>query len=149
MKNLQKISKNNDAVSPVIGSILMVTITVILAAVIAAYVFGVGSGVNKQYMVGAVISQISPSQIDVTYLGGGDADLVDYIKISITTEDGTVLPIHYFNGTSGGVEPDGLADIEPGSTTIFSSNNFTFIDHVVVTAIFLDGNQQIIMDRYV
>ncbi len=35
-------SKNEDAVSPVIGVILMVAITVILAAVIAAFVFGLG-----------------------------------------------------------------------------------------------------------
>ncbi len=34
--------KNEDAVSPVIGVILMVAITVILAAVIAAFVFGLG-----------------------------------------------------------------------------------------------------------
>ena len=32
--------KNEEAVSPVIGVILMVAITVILAAVIAAFVFG-------------------------------------------------------------------------------------------------------------
>ncbi|VVB88298.1 Uncharacterised protein [uncultured archaeon] len=34
--------KNEEAVSPVIGVILMVAITVILAAVIAAFVFGLG-----------------------------------------------------------------------------------------------------------
>ena len=33
--------KNDQAVSPVIGVILMVAITVILAAVIAAFVFGI------------------------------------------------------------------------------------------------------------
>ncbi|WP_232216931.1 type IV pilin [Methanohalobium evestigatum] len=37
------INDNNDAVSPVIGVILMVAITVILAAVIGSYAFGLGS----------------------------------------------------------------------------------------------------------
>ena len=37
---MQKIRNNEEAVSPVIGVILMVAITVILAAVIAAFVFG-------------------------------------------------------------------------------------------------------------
>jgi flagellin-like protein len=37
-----KFGKNDEAVSPVIGVILMVAITVILAAVIAAFVFGMG-----------------------------------------------------------------------------------------------------------
>lgn len=35
--------KRNDAVSPVIGAILTVAITVILAAVVSAYVFGYGA----------------------------------------------------------------------------------------------------------
>jgi archaeal flagellin N-terminal-like domain len=38
---------HNDAVSPVIGVILMVAITVILAAVIAAFVFGMAGGVHS------------------------------------------------------------------------------------------------------
>ena len=36
--------KSEEAVSPVIGVILMVAITVILAAVIAAFVFNMGGG---------------------------------------------------------------------------------------------------------
>ena len=39
--------KNEEAVSPVIGVILMVAITVILAAVIAAFVFNMGGGAEK------------------------------------------------------------------------------------------------------
>ncbi len=42
-----KIVKNEDAVSPVIGVILMVAITVILAAVIAAFVFNLGGSQQK------------------------------------------------------------------------------------------------------
>lgn len=41
-----KFGKNDEAVSPVIGVILMVAITVILAAVIAAFVFGMGPPVK-------------------------------------------------------------------------------------------------------
>ncbi|MEM2991626.1 MAG: type IV pilin N-terminal domain-containing protein, partial [Halobacteria archaeon] len=37
-----RLKKSEEAVSPVIGVILMVAITVILAAVIAAFVFGMG-----------------------------------------------------------------------------------------------------------
>jgi len=42
-----KFVKNEDAVSPVIGVILMVAITVILAAVIAAFVFNLGGSQEK------------------------------------------------------------------------------------------------------
>ncbi len=40
--NMKMFRKDEEAVSPVIGVILMVAITVILAAVIAAFVFGLG-----------------------------------------------------------------------------------------------------------
>ena len=40
---LRKLVQDDDAVSPVIGVILMVAITVILAAVIASFVLGLGS----------------------------------------------------------------------------------------------------------
>ena len=40
---LQKLIQDDDAVSPVIGVILMVAITVILAAVIASFVLGLGN----------------------------------------------------------------------------------------------------------
>lgn len=39
--------KNEKAVSPVIGVILMVAITVILAAIIAAFVIGLGGNISK------------------------------------------------------------------------------------------------------
>jgi flagellin-like protein len=42
-----KLNKNEEGVSPVIGVILMVAITVILAAVIAAFVFGMGGSLNE------------------------------------------------------------------------------------------------------
>ena len=51
-----------DAVSPVIGVILMVAVTVILAAVIAAFVFGMGSNVSKKKSV-AVTAQMIGSDI--------------------------------------------------------------------------------------
>ena len=44
---LKKLFKDDDAVSPVIGVILMVAITVILAAVIASFVLGLGDAADE------------------------------------------------------------------------------------------------------
>ena len=72
-------TKNNeDAVSPVIGVILMVAITVILAAVIAAFVFGMAGNINKTKVVAATASQ-QGSTIWITYQGGS----VSYSKIGM------------------------------------------------------------------
>ena len=45
--NIRQLFDNDDAVSPVIGVILMVAITVILAAVIATFVLGLGDSVSN------------------------------------------------------------------------------------------------------
>ncbi|MFD1585530.1 type IV pilin [Halorientalis brevis] len=45
--NIKQLWQEDDAVSPVIGVILMVAITVILAAVIASFVLGLGDSTNK------------------------------------------------------------------------------------------------------
>ncbi len=64
--------KNDEAVSPVIGVILMVAITVILAAVIAAFVFGMSGNISKTKVVAVQFSNPIQSY-SVTYQGGQDA----------------------------------------------------------------------------
>ena len=51
--------KNEEAVSPVIGVILMVAITVILAAVIAAFVFGMAGNIQKTKVVAATENRVN------------------------------------------------------------------------------------------
>mgnify|MGYP001636570674 CR=1 FL=1 len=68
-----KHTKNDEAVSPVIGVILMVAITVILAAVIAAFVFGMAGQISKTKVVAATAQQTTADSIVLTYQGGMDA----------------------------------------------------------------------------
>lgn len=56
--------RNEDAVSPVIGVILMVAITVILAAVIAAFVFGLG-GTQQAAPTASIVAANSPDTLTV------------------------------------------------------------------------------------
>ncbi len=55
--------KNDEAVSPVIGVILMVAITVILAAVIAAFVFGMSGNISKTKVVAVTAQQPDATHI--------------------------------------------------------------------------------------
>ncbi|MEM4748183.1 MAG: type IV pilin N-terminal domain-containing protein [Archaeoglobaceae archaeon] len=64
-------------VSPVIGVILMVAITVILAAVIASYVYGLAGTVKKTYNVAFVVTSVSSNEVTVKYMGGPDHAYVD------------------------------------------------------------------------
>ncbi|WP_254761624.1 type IV pilin [Natrinema marinum] len=81
LKNYSKKLVGTDeerAVSPVIGVILMVAITVILAAVIAAFVLDMGSNQSAPAQAGLQIeNNTSNSNMDVTItnLGDGTAEV--------------------------------------------------------------------------
>ena len=75
LKHLLTADDENRAVSPVIGVILMVAITVILAAVIGTFVLGLGDQVqqtspNAQWNW----DQQSSGQLNVTHEGGDSVD---------------------------------------------------------------------------
>jgi flagellin-like protein len=123
--------KNDEAVSPVIGVILMVAITVILAAVIAAFVFGMSGNITKTKVVAATATQ-SGSNINVVYQGGQDAPTVT--RLSVTWPNGTVTP----NSTT----------LTVGQSITGLGAGTTGQDHVVVTASFTDGSAQVILDSY-
>jgi flagellin-like protein len=124
-------TKNDEAVSPVIGVILMVTITVILAAVIAAFVFGMAGNISKTKVVAATASQ-KGNLITVTYNGGQDAGQVTALNA-------------YLNGGSFTTD---FAGTTVGSTAENAGTAGTN-DHVTVTATFDDGSSQVILDTYV
>jgi len=129
-----KFIKEEDAVSPVIGVILMVAITVILAAVIGAFVFGMGSSISRQYVVSATANQVGTT-LRVVYTGGQDAAEV------------TALTAH-MNGTLCTSYGTGFEAGTVGTEATFTGTTGRE-DHVVVTATFTDSTQQVILDAYV
>ena len=79
--------KDEEAVSPVIGVILMVAITVILAAVIAAFVFGLG-GSQQAAPTASIVAQnnadTSGSTMDMKIVHrGGDTLKAGEWKVSV------------------------------------------------------------------
>lgn len=80
LKNIQKKlvgSKDERAVSPVIGVILMVAITVILAAVIAAFVLDLGDSVDQEAQAGVDISQDADAEeVDVSLTSTGNVEYI-------------------------------------------------------------------------
>ena len=78
-----KFNKNDEAVSPVIGVILMVAITVILAAVIAAFVFGMAGNISKTKVVAGTAQQPDANHIVLTYQGGQDDASISWLKFTV------------------------------------------------------------------
>jgi flagellin-like protein len=74
---LKQLFTDDDAVSPVIGVILMVAITVILAAVIGTFVLGIGSGQEKAPQVSFDYSNTSATgnySVEMTHASGDNID---------------------------------------------------------------------------
>jgi flagellin-like protein len=134
-----KFTKNDEAVSPVIGVILMVAITVILAAVIAAFVFGMAGNISKTKVVAATAQQPDATSIVVTYQGGQDAATCTGVQWIVTASDGSVYST-LMGSTSASASQ--LA-VGTGATLTGTAGK----DHVVATAWFSDGTQQVILDN--
>jgi flagellin-like protein len=128
--------KNEEAVSPVIGVILMVAITVILAAVIAAFVFGMAGNIQKSHVVAASVQRTS-SGVLVTYQGGQDAAIFSYATVTVTGATG------YTNATvTNGMTGNILGNAVGSQVTAIGS---TAPANVVVVGQFTDGSQQVLL----
>ncbi|MFV9631786.1 MAG: type IV pilin [Methanosarcinales archaeon] len=90
-----KLNKNEEGVSPVIGVILMVAITVILAAVIAAFVFGMGGSLNEAPPTVSITAQNNAANgtldLKVTHNGG---ELLKGSEWKISVVDEGYAPIY-------------------------------------------------------
>jgi FlaG/FlaF family flagellin (archaellin) len=108
----------------------MVAITVILAAVIAAFVFCMAGNISKTKVVAATAQQ-QGTAIFITYQGGQDHASVTGITAVVGDDAVTFNHGHTVGSTARYSEGTGEKD------------------HVVVTATFTDNSQQVILDTYV
>lgn len=93
---MNSIRKNDEAVSPVIGVILMVAVTVILAAVIAAFIFGFTGNMpkapNVAYYKVERIANGSGSDIVISVTSPAIVD-ISLLSIDIDADVGTGTPL--------------------------------------------------------
>jgi flagellin-like protein len=122
--------RDERGVSPVIGVILMVAITVILAAVIASFVLGFGDSVQNNVQAGADISENEDGNVSVTWISEGNAD---HLNVSA---DGTQIPANAESLSEVG-DTLSLNSTDPGSGT------FT----VVVTAVGESGARTVVAQK--
>jgi FlaG/FlaF family flagellin (archaellin) len=138
------ITKNDEAMSPVIGTILMVMISVMLGAIIGSYAFGMSASVQNIRMVAMSVTQ-SGSDILITYQAS-DAQ-PDLYSMSITAPDGT---IYYTVSSRGALSTTGTpATPDVGAVMVLYGAATSGQDHVLVIGRFNDGSSQIISDTFV
>ena len=137
VRNRRKMDEKG--VSPVIGVILMVAATIVVAAVVMGMLGGF-SPPKKTYAVGASASRINSSAISITYLGGPDQASVDtkaYSYVIISNASGTYVGGRFLPTVGNSTVITGLQSAYAGR------------EHVVVNVTFIDGTTQVILDTYV
>jgi len=133
MRNRRKMDEKG--VSPVIGVILMVAATIVIAAVVLGMLGGFGPP-KKTYVVAVSASRTAGGKVTVTFEGGPDASLV-------TSFSGTITNISTGNSENINLNTD------VGSTFVSNETYKTNDAHVVVSATFKDGSSQVVLNTYV
>jgi flagellin-like protein len=122
--------ENNSAVSPVIGVLLMVAITVILAAVIAVFVFNMADNIQTSKVVAITMSQPDGTHISLTNMGGQDAGSLVSVNV---TGDLKVLPAPKLGASVG-------------STQTYELSAGAGQKHIIAVGLFKDGTEQVLID---
>jgi len=142
--------KNDEAVSPVIGVILMVAITVILAAVIAAFVFGMAGNISKTKVVAIIAQKNTGSIITVMNRGGQDAASLSSVNVSLA---GSSLPSYTAAPNTGSTSYGYMSGnpVAVGCTTTFTASSGSVFGRTEVIALgtFNDGTTQVLLDTFV
>jgi len=121
---------NQEAVSPVVGTLMMIAITIILAAVVAAFIFGMANNMTTGHTV-AVTALKDGGDIRLTNYGGADVgNLAGPIDITVTNATATTL------GTA------------VGSSVTLTPSPAGFRERVMAVGTFTDGSTQILLDVY-
>ena len=114
----------------------MVAITVILAAVIAAFVFQMAGTTGPAHNVAVTAQQTNQTSITVMY--AGTQSTTDLVNISVKIDDTAVATI----GNATGI-------ITVGSSKTYLSDTYSGRNHVVAVGTFTDGKQQVVLDTTV
>ena len=144
MKANRIFSKDEEAVSPVIGVILMVAITVILAAVIAAFVFGMGGNLSESppsvSLTASSNSATTGADIIIKHTGGDTLTGSDY-KVSVVAAGNNT---GYITSTSDDDFSVGGQIIMENDETVYSATSYAFSatwKHDGAGDAFLTGNK--------
>jgi archaeal type IV pilus assembly protein PilA len=124
---------------PVLILGLMVAL-LIVSALLAFFVFGMAGSIHHEKVVAATAQQPDSNHIVVTYQGGPDASQLSLITVTVTDSSGKSQ-----TNTLGA--PDGSDLVKTGSSVTFTGL-YSSKDHVVASAKFRDGSDQVILDVY-
>ena len=141
--------KNDEAVSPVIGVILMVAITVILAAVIAAFVFGMSGNISKTKTVAITAQKVDSGNITIMNNGGQDGAILIALNATTSPRCNRLL----LEALTGLLDMYGFRESRTSWNTmrllLTSDVHMQAETQVIVVGTFNDGSSQVLLDTYI
>lgn len=129
MKKIWTMKKEAEAVSPVIATILMVAITVVLAAVLYVMVLGIGGGGNAAPPIGmsATVSGDGTKWIvSVVSVQGTAAESDLYVKITYT--NGTQAVYKQLSTYTSGTEVNGVTYYDSTANSALDAGDYFTLD---------------------
>ncbi len=140
MKNIVKFLKDTQGVSPVIGVILMVAITVVLGAVVAAFAYGYVGNMAKAPNVALTVIDDPRDSVSLI-LKDHAGDSVPAGDWSYGTASGKDAPISSDNWTAGS------DNLTPGYSTKITESSAGWyhveVKHLPSNSVLLDTNAQV------
>ena len=112
--NIKKFTEGDRAVSPVIGIVLMVAITVILAAVIGTFVLGLGDSVTGETAPQASWETADAPDGNGVVIAHNGGDPVEDSNLEITHNGSPVTLGEQFNGTVSAGDKMIVTDVNDG-----------------------------------
>ena len=128
--------KHEEAVSPVVATIMLVAICIIMAAIIAAFAFGMVGNLTEQKLVSFSAKTTALNEITITNYGGNDIPTLETVVVGI---NGNPV-IEWVGGNVVGAS---------AKYTSLDGINSEITNHVVITGKFADGSKQVLLDQWI
>lgn len=145
---LKQLITDDDAVSPVIGVVLMVAITVILAAVIGTFVLGLGDQVQQTAPSASITFDQSAGNDDNIKISHDGGESLEKGNIDIVYEDGKLTDNPGVDDWVSSVEDDG--EITAGETVTIQADGTDFSSGDIVKVVWTasDGSTSSTIAEY-
>ena len=139
---IQKKAHKDDAVSPVIGVMLMLVVTIVIAAVVAAFASGLGTDMESAPTVVLDANVYSNGDVKLTSLSGDNLVLTS-TTVKVVKENGSPAGNAAVPALSGS---SGSSFLTPGASAVAKIGT-TLTEGTYVTVLVLYDGQHVLLNK--
>lgn len=130
---------SESGVSSVVAQILLVAITVVLASIL---IVSLRPTPRTAYIVGVYAHRLNAESVEVTYVGGKDSPILDYLQVDVSQNQSHKL----CEGNGLGAPDANPLIVGNKSICVCEGASPSLPIHVVVIGYFMDGGSQVVLE---